>query len=469
MDDNVEEQESAVPDRTTPENQAPIWRRLAALAAPIIGLNVLAVFTLAVDTAMCGHLPNADIALTALGFSTQVVFLLLVAMIGLTVGTVALISRAHGAGDADRVNHVLQQSTQLTMLLGVIIAIGGNLVAPWILRSLGASGPALEAGLDYLRPLLGGTVFYYLNVLYAASLRGVGNTRLPFFVALVYNVLNIALNYGFILGGWGFPALGVFGAAIGTVLSQACGVLLMVTLLRRGVVPKVRVLLKPAPIDRKLAKELWQVGAPAAADMVILNAGFLAVVGLVGRFDQLAVAAHGLGIRIQALAFVPGLAVAQAAGAMIGNALGAQDTHEARRLVRASVIGCASLMSVLGISILLAVDSLIILFEVDPASSIGGYARDWIRILGWGMPVVGVWIGLVGMLQGSGATGTALRINMWSTLGVQIPLCWLLGYPLGLGCFGVWVAFPMAFVVKAWLGIREYRKGTWARPGMRLS
>ncbi len=73
------------------------------LSLPVIGLNVLNVLSLAVDTAMCGRLPNAPDALAGLGFATQIVFLLLVAMMGLSMGTVAVVSRAHGAGDRARV------------------------------------------------------------------------------------------------------------------------------------------------------------------------------------------------------------------------------------------------------------------------------------------------------------------------------------------------------------------------------
>ena len=161
-----------------------IPRRLFSLSWPVIGLNVLNVLSLAVDTAMCGRLPNAPQALEALGFSTQVVFLLMVAMMGLTVGTVAFVSRAHGADDEARVNHLLHQSTQLTVLVALGVAVVGNLFADDILRLLGASEAVVGLGLDYLRPLLTFTVFYYLNLLYAAALRSVGNTRLPFLVAL---------------------------------------------------------------------------------------------------------------------------------------------------------------------------------------------------------------------------------------------------------------------------------------------
>ena len=82
---------------TPRQNPTSPLRRLWSLAGPVIGLNTLNVLALAVDTAMCGRLPDADSALAALAFATQIVFLLMVAMIGLTVGAVATLARAHGA------------------------------------------------------------------------------------------------------------------------------------------------------------------------------------------------------------------------------------------------------------------------------------------------------------------------------------------------------------------------------------
>jgi len=115
-----------------------IFRRLFDLAMPIVGLNVLSVITLAVDTAMCGRLPNADEALTALGFASQLVFLLMIAMLGLTVGTVAFVARTHGAGQTERINHVLHQSVLLTYLVSIVVAAVGNLGAELAMGWLGA-------------------------------------------------------------------------------------------------------------------------------------------------------------------------------------------------------------------------------------------------------------------------------------------------------------------------------------------
>ncbi len=450
------------PPPTEPTPTWPVAKQLASLSWPIIGINVLNVLALAVDTAMCGRLPNAEVALTALGFATQLVFLLMVAMIGLTVGTVATVARAHGAGDPGRVEHTLQQSMQLTVLLGLGIAVLGNLFAASFVRVMGGSEPVVEAAVMYLRPMLFATALPYLNILFGAVLRGVGNTRIAFLVALLINCLNAIFNYGLILGNFGLPAMGIAGAAWGTVAAYAIGVTAMVLLLRRGIEPAIQMRLRPTRIDRVLAAQLLRIGWPAALDMVVLNAAFLSIVGMLGRIDEVAVAAHGIGLRIQALAFVPGLSVSQATGAMVGQALGARNPERARAVMRASLALCLAMMTVLTLIIIGFDHQILGIFKVDPESQLGRHALTWMHLLGWGMPIAGAHIAYVGLLQGAGATMTSLRINGIVT-AIQIPLSYVLGFTLGLGVFGVWAAFPASFVLKVLLSSRAVRKGAWAK------
>jgi putative MATE family efflux protein len=445
-----------------------IFRRLFDLAMPIVGLNVLSVITLAVDTAMCGRLVDAEEALTALGFASQLVFLLMVAMLGLTVGTVAFIARAWGARETARINHVLQQSIMLTYLVSIGVAIVGNLGAGIVMEWLGAEDAVRELGVAYLRPLLSLSVFFYLNLLLAAALRAVGNTMLPFMVALFSNLLNIVLNYGFILGRLGLPALGVPGAAWGTVISQAAAVAIIVLILKRDLVPGMRARLAWARLDRPLARDLFRVGAPAALDMVVLNVAFLSIVGMLARVAQVTVAAHGIGIRIQSLAFVPALGVSQATGAMVGNALGGGRVSEAREVVRGGVILSTTISSIIGLSIVVGAVPILAIFDVDATTELGRYSVLWMRVLGRGMPIVGVHIALIGMLRGAGATNTSLMINIVGTLAIQVPLSWFLGFVVGWGAFGIWVALPISFVIRMLLGIAAYRRGHWARAGVTL-
>jgi Na+-driven multidrug efflux pump len=199
--------------------------------------------------------------------------------------------------------------------------------------------------------------------------------------------------------------------------------------------------------------------------MLILNVAFLSVVGMLARVAQVTVAAHGIGLRVQSLAFVPGLGVSQAIGAMVGNALGAGEEGEARQVVRGGIILSTAIMTVLGLSIVFGAEPIIAIFDVHPATELGRYTILWMRVLGWGMPIVGIHIALIGMLRGAGATNTSLMINIVGTLVIQVPLSWFLGFVVGWGAFGIWVALPISFVVRLGLGIAAYRRGTWAQAG----
>lgn len=442
-----------------------IARELFDLALPLVGILVMNVLALFVDTVMCAHLPDAETALAALSYGTSIVFLLMTGMIGLSVGTVALVARAHGAGVRDRVDHILLQSTELTVLVGLASGALGIAVAGPLLTLLGATPEVRAEGVRYLVPVLAGAAPTYLVMLYASVFRGVGNTRIPFLLALVTNGVNFVLNYALILGNWGFPSLGTLGAGIGTGIAYLVTAAAFVWVLRRPNPWGLRLALRPARLDPRLAREFFSVGAPAALDTLLLNATFLAAVAMLGRLGDLTVAAHGVGVRVQALAFVPGLGISMAAAALVGQALGAGDVPRAREVTGAAVRLSVGVMSALGILFLVFAGPIVRVFEAAPGTPLGDLSIDWIRILGYGMPAFGVHLALVGLLQGSGATRTGLRINAVATL-VQIPLAGLLGFAAGFGAAGVWWSFPLAFCVKAALEVGAYRRGAWAKTGL---
>lgn len=432
---------------------------------PVVGINVLQHLVLVVDSIMLGHLDDHETLLTSISFASTIIFLLMVIMMGLTIGTVAIIARAHGAGDSARVNHVLLQSTMLTVLVAVAVGVAGNLFAPQLMRLLGASRETLDAGLLFLRPMLAGLIFNYLMILYAAVMRGVGNTRVPFLVSLLTTSLNIGLNFLFIYGELGFPALGIQGAALGTIVAQFVGAMLLMSILRRGTVDSLALPLRIERIDRGLASELARIGAPAACDMVVLNIALLSLLGMVGRIDELAVAAHGIGLRIQAVAFLPGLAISQATAAMVGQALGAGSAEEARQVLRGSIFLGTAIMSVLALILIFFAQPIVALFNVAEGTRLSEYTVTWMRLLGYGMPLAGWQVAVTGLLQGAGATWVSLRISLLCVL-VQVPASALLGFAFGLGAFGVWLAFPLSFVLRVWLVDRAYRSNTWARVGL---
>jgi len=443
--------------------------QLLKLAGPIVGLNMLNVLMLAVDSALCGRLPHPEQTLAAIGFSHQVIFLLMVAMLGLLVGTIALVARAHGGGDTSRLNHLVVQSTQLTIFIGIVVAIAGAILAEPILRVLGASDEVATLGGGYLRPMMLGAPFFYLGQLYAGILRGVGNTRIPFVLALGANAVNALLNYCLVLGKLGFPSLGVTGSALGTVTAQFLNVAALVFILRRGAIPSLRLPLSPRRVDPGVVRSLFRVGWPAALDTLILSVGFLTALAMLGRIGEVTVAAHGLGMRVQAIAFVPGLGIAQATSAMIGQSLGAGNVERARQITRASIALSVGMMSALAISIMILSIPIVRSFDVGQGTSLESHSVACMRILGIAMVPRGATMAFAGLMQGAGATRISLRINFWTTLALQVPLAWLLGFGLHLDALGVWLSFPLAFAARAGLGYIAYRRQRWAVTGVRIS
>ncbi len=438
-------------------------REVLSLAWPIIGLNILQVLAFAVDTAMVGRSGNAEASLIGLGYASQLMFLLMMAMIGLTVGTVASMARARGRRDLESAQSIFQQSLQLTILLGLGVAVMGNLLAIPLLRALGADESTMGPALDYFRPLLTGVVFGYLTMVFAASMRAMGNTRVAFMVSLAMNGLNVLFNYGLILGNFGLPALGNTGAALGTLLSQSIAVILMIVVVRRGAIPELKLRFRLTAFSKKVTRTLFRIGWPAALDMLVLNASLLLTVGLLGRIDQAAVGAHSIGLRVQLLAFVPGIGVSQAVGALVGQALGAGRIEDARAVLRAGLWLCVGIMTSIGLVLFLFADPVVGLFGVKADTPIRELAVEWMQLLSYMMPASAVSIAVGGLLQGAGATMISLRINAATSIGLLMPCAFILGNVVGWGAVGVWMAFPISSVVRATWTVKAYHRGAWAK------
>lgn len=428
-------------------------------------MNLLGVLTITVDTAMVAHLPDEGRGLAAMGFAGDLVFLVTVAMIAVSVGTAAWVSRAHGAGDTSRVALRVGQTAVLSVAGSVAIAV----VAPWLagpaLSALGADAPTAALARGYLAPFLWLAVTNFLLMHASAVFRAVGRTRPPLAVAVGMNVLNVVLDYLLIHGVGGLPALGVQGAAVGTVVSQGVAVAALWGLVFAGRVPGLplgpRDLVVRVPLRDAL--ELGRMAAPVVLDMMLVNVGFLGLVALLGRMDDDAVAAHTLGLRLQMLALMPGFGLSGATGAMVGQALGAGATERAWRVMRVSVAVSVACMAALGALVAVVRLPLLAAVGTPVGTSVGDLAYAWIGLLAVTLPFAGAYHALEGVFHGAGATSVPTRVNAFATLGVLLPVAWGLGVATGWGPWGVWCAFPLAYSVKAALAARGVLGGAWVR------
>lgn len=432
--------------------------QLLRLAWPITVMNVLGVVTVAVDTALVGHLPDAGHALAAMAFAGDIVMVLTAAMIGLSVATAALMAGAWGQQDQDAVATLGGKTTQAALLLGLAVAAVGPVVAPLALAVMGADDATAALALEYLVPLLLGAPFTFAVLHFAAVYRALGRTLPPLGFAIGMNLVNVGLDGVLIFGELGAPALGIAGAAMGTLLAQAGAAAAMGWHLHRtGAIAMEPILRRPegAFLSRAAA-----IGGPVALDVVVVSGGFFGLLAVLGRLSTEAVAAHTVGLRVQLLALMPGMALSAATAALVGQDLGAGRIGHVRTRAGVAVVAATLGMGALGGGVVLARGPILAAFGLPDGSETRLLAADWMLLLALTLPLAGTYHALEGVFHGAGRTRLPTRINAVALGLLMVPAAMAAG-ALGLGPRGVWVTFPLAYAVKAAAAGVGFARGAW--------
>jgi len=279
----------------------------------------LVTFVNMADMIMVGRLGPAAIA--AVGLTNQPVFFAMAAFIALNVGTTAVIARAIGAGDDDVASDAMRQSLILVVIMGLAVSVLGFVFAGHVLEFMGAEPDVLPMGVSYMKIIASGGVFMVVSMSLTAALRGAGDTKSPMKANMVANVSNVIGNYLLIYGKFGFPKLGVAGAALATTIARSIAFFLLLKVVISG--NSHLHLRGPFRLNRELLERIIRVGMPSAVEQIVLRGGQLVYVKIVAGFGTTVIAAHQIGMNIMNLSFMPGTAFAIAATTLVGQGLGA--------------------------------------------------------------------------------------------------------------------------------------------------
>jgi putative MATE family efflux protein len=442
---------------------AQVWR----LALPVIVANVLQSLVNVADVFLAGRLGPVEIA--AVGMGTSVRMLVLVAVMAVTVGCMALAAQARGAGDELELSRVARQSLSLAVLMSVALAIVGYLGAEPILRFLNSGGDprAVELGTSYLQILFVGTVFLMLNFTINSLMQGAGDTVTPLYLSAGMNVLNVAFSALLMFGVGPLPALGVAGVALGTVLSRAVATIAGVSLFYSGR-NAVRLLAGSYRPEKDMFRQILAIGVPSGLQGIARNASQIMVLRIVtstaaGTFGASALA---IGIQVESLAFMPGLAVSVAATSLVGQSLGAWQVGDARQRGNVAIALGVLLMGALGALLFAFAPHLVRLFDPTGNPTVLAAGTSYLRINALSQPILAVAMVVNGALRGAGDTRPTLVATLIGRWLVVVPLAYVLAFPAGMGVEGVWWALFAGTVVQAvhvsarWLG------GKWQLVGL---
>jgi len=412
--------------------QGPVGRRILALTGPMsVGMIGMVVFNL-VDTWFVGRL-GTD-ALAAMSFTFPVVLLQGSISMGLGLGTAATVSRALGRGDHDEARRLTTDSLLLSVLVVVLFVVLGLSTLDPLFRSMGAEGERLELVKHYMRIWYFGVPVVVIPMIGNNAIRAAGNTVFPSIVMLTAIAVNIVLDPLLIFGVGPFPRMGIRGAAWATIASRSVTMLLSLWILRtRFGLLDIRVT-RGAALVRSWT-EILRIGLPAAVTQTILPLSMGVVTRFVSSYGSPAVAAFGVGSRVEMLVLSPIRALSAVLVPFVGQNLGARRIDRIRSGLR------------YGFRFSLALGFVAFLVLLAAGRRIGGFFDpnpDVVRIAGMYLTVVSAGYGLHGMQLISANAFSALgrpyhaaALNLLRMFGLYVPLAALGSRWLGLwGIFG---------------------------------
>jgi putative MATE family efflux protein len=436
--------------------QAPVGRAVILLSVPMV-LEMLmeSVFAVA-DIFFVGRL-GAD-AVATVGITESLMTIVYAVAMGLSIGAVATVSRRIGEKDPDAAARAAVQSIVVGVLVGVVVGVTAVATAPSLLRMMGASEEVVRTGANFTRVMLGASVSVLLLFLINAVFRSAGDAAIAMRVLWFANAVNIVLGPCLIFGLGPFPELGVTGAAVGTAIGRTAGVGYQLYRLTRG---DSRIVLRRhhLRIEPRVMAAILRMSGVGVFQNFIATASWMGLVRILTGFGSAAVAGNTIGIRIIMFALLPSFGVSNAAATLVGQNLGAGRPDRAEAAVWRAGLYNTICLSLVGLVFLLFAPQLIHIFSNDP--EVVPYGVRCLRIVAAGFLFYGFGMVLTQAFNGAGDTRTPTLIYLLCLWLIEIPLAWVLAYPVGWGPTGVFVAVSVAFSVLAVVSGFLFRLGWW--------
>lgn len=433
---------------------------MLAIALPVMAQNLLTSLINLIDTIMVGKLGEVEIA--AVGIANQYFFFFNMFLVGLSAGCSVFIAQFWGQKDVANIRRILGLGLfSAGIVAAVMVAVG--LLFPVQVMGLFSHDPlVIELGVAYLRLVLGSYLFTGITVVLSFASRSTGQAVQPMLVGIVALLTNALLNYVFIFGHWGAPALGVAGAALATLIARVVETILLICLIYRsqGVLAASLGELLDFGVD--FIANAYRTIVPVLFNDIFWGLASLVYVVVYARLGTQAMAAFQICNTVNHLFLVAIFGLSSAAAVMIGNCVGAGQEELADKYARKFTQLTVQASIVLGM--LLAASSPVILSFYNVSETVRHDARLILLIIAVAFSIRALSIVLiVGVMRGGGDVNYAFILETITM--------WLVGVPLTLvGAFvlhwPVYLVYGMSIIeelVKSIIGLGRLKSGQWAK------
>jgi putative MATE family efflux protein len=397
-------------------------------------------------------------AVATVGLTESMMTLIFSVAIGVSMSTTAMVARRTGEKDPRGAAIAATQAILLGIVLSIAMGIPGYFTAKQLLGLMGAQSSVVELGWRYTAIMLGSSVVVMLLFLNNAIFRGAGDASVAMRVLWMSNLINLILDPCLIFGLGPFPALGVTGAAISTLIGRTAGVAYQFWILLNGR-SRVVLRLQDFRIVPEVLFSLIRVSVTGVLQFAIAHTSWIALVRMISAFGSVAVAGYTIGIRIFIFVILPSWGLSGAAATMVGQNLGAKKPERAVKAVYLTAFYNAIYLSAIAVVFIFIPERIVALFSSHAEEA--RYAIDCLRIVGYGNLAYAVGMVMVQAFNGAGDTVTPTLINVVGFWLCEIPLAWALAFPGGLQVRGIFYSIPIAELFITLMGLFMFWRGKW--------
>jgi len=409
------------------------------------------------DTIFISRVGTEEVAGVSVAFT--LIFMFVGLFNSVAIASTTVVAQATGAGKPGAGEEGAAQSLLLAVAIGLLTGIAGFAAAGLTMKLMGLTGEEARAGATYMGIVLLSAPLYALALTGGGIMKGVGNTRTPMVFTAIANSVKVLLSAVLVFGLMGFPALGVKGAALATVVGYSLNALMVSAKLVHGfdgMSLKRPALFRPR---RDLLKRLFALAMPVAGEQIIMRMGFVFYMRVVSSLGTIALAANVMAMRLESVALNVGFGFTVASTTLVGQAVGRRDYVEAEKKANVTAQLSVSAMAAMGVILLLVRKPVLEIFNPEP--EVYGLALACLVIAAFELVPLGFIFTYAGGLRGAGDTRSPMIVALVGTFLFRLPLVYLLAIPFGLGLKGVWYGTLLDWIGRAVVMYVIFRRGGW--------
>ncbi|MFP3125958.1 MATE family efflux transporter [Ectobacillus funiculus] len=405
-------------------------------------------------------------SLAAISAFFPLLFFLVSFVIGIGSGSSILVGQTYGGGDIKKMKEVVGVTLAFTMIISIAVALIGGLFTEDILKWMRTPENILIESAEYARILFVTLPITFLYMCYTTFMRGVGDSKTPFYFLLISIILNIALLPILIFGWLGLPEFGLNGAAYAAVLANFITfVILLVHLHKRNHVLKLdSIILKHLHLKGSVLKTLLKLAIPTSISMVSIALSEIAVISFVNDYGSNATAAYGIVNQIASYVQIPAMSISIAISVYVAQAVGSGNISNIKHITKIAITLNYLLGGIL-ILILYLIPNPILGIFLDNSDTIN-LAKDLIIISFWSYVILGHTQAISATMRATGTVLWPTIFTVTSILLIEIPAAYSLSHFTTLGINGIWLAYPIAFIVN-FLAQSTFHQFFWKKKSLK--